>query len=505
MKMFSDAERTEKDKRVFRNWVKTNKYTLKANWIDHTHARNIVNGRLWGQLTRTRADYDDYPIEYIQSTNCGAVDGFPVKVYINGVYQGIYTWNIRKDESMFNMDDSTGIHAALIADIGSAVTTWNELPEIDGTDWTDELNDTVPEVVKTSFRARYMFVMESTDEEFKKNIGSHFYLSSLIDYYIFITSIVMVGGAFKSQTMLTYDAIKYLANIYDMDATWTLNWDGQGFSDAKAPIKNIYTELNGYTNRLYERLVQNFADEIKARYAEVRQNVLSDANIINEFERFIDVIPLELYAEDYAATTAGGAFTGIPSTDTNNLQKLRDVITTRMAFCDLHIPLIGIKNEGGALYPLTNATKNVDGHTLTVTNGKHVRMERTLVSDNASGARVDCSFPDNTQSNSAESASLNTTWFAVPAGVSLTFTISNLEITGGAKNGILVIRKVGGGAVGDSVLTFLTNGIQSTVTSYTTTITDNVSASYLMLFCDFTDVGAIEFDVSITVNGLQYV
>ena len=97
LKMFSDADRTEKDKRVFRDWSKTHKYCLKANWIDHTHARNVVNGRLWGQVVRSRADYESYPEDYRKSANCGAVNGFPVKVYINGIYQGLYTWNIRKN------------------------------------------------------------------------------------------------------------------------------------------------------------------------------------------------------------------------------------------------------------------------------------------------------------------------------------------------------------------------------------------------------------------------
>lgn len=343
LKMFSDADRTEKDKRVFRDWSKTHKYCLKANWIDHTHARNVVGGRLWGQVVRSRADYESYPVEYRESANCGAVNGFPVKVYLNGVYQGLYTWNIRKDESMFNMDDETGTHAALIADNGNAVTVWRSLPNIDGNDWTDELNDVVPDAVKTGFSNAYAFVMNSTDEEFKANIGQYFYPSSLIDYYIYIYSILMIGGLSKSQTMFTYDGVKYLANIYDMDTTWALHWAGTSFYDVETPCPSGYTAETevGQSNLLYERLVKLFPDEIKARYAELRASVLSNANIINEFERFMDVIPPYLYDEDFASTTANGKYTSIPSATTNTLQKLREIIVERMAYCDANIPLIG--------------------------------------------------------------------------------------------------------------------------------------------------------------------
>ena len=146
----------------------------------------------------------------------------------------------------------------------------------------------------------------------------------------------MFGGTAKSQRMDTFDAVKYLANIYDMDTTWALKWNGAGYYDYETPFPSGFSaeaEL-GTSNLLYERLDKLFADEIKIRFNELRATVLSDANIINEFERFMDNIGKDLYAEDFAATTAGGAFTGIPSATTNNLQKLREIIVTRMAYVD---------------------------------------------------------------------------------------------------------------------------------------------------------------------------
>ena len=509
LKMFSDAEMTVKDKRVFRNWAKSNKYTLKANWIDHTHARNVVNGRLWGQLARSRADYEDYPAEYRESTNCGAVDGFPVKVYINGVYQGLYTWNIRKDESMFNMDDSIGTHAALIADAGNAVTAWQQLPQIDGTDWTDELNDVVPDAVKQSFQDAYTFVMTATDEEFKANIGTHFYLSSLIDYYVFIYAILMVGGNFKSQTMLTYDGKKYLANIYDMDTTWALHWDGTSFYDSETPCPDGYEAAKaGYTNRLYERLVDNFSEEIKTRYAEVRQSVLSDANIINEFEQFMDVIPSELYSEDYATTTADGAFTNIPLVATNNLQKLRNVVVTRMKYCDKKIPMIGEEDEGeSALYPLTNGSATDNAFTITVTNGNHVKVESNANSPADATPFIDCSFPANSGFNLGESSSLNTEWFKVPSGANVDFRIHNLEMSGFIDTASVAIRRVGGGNIMDSILLVDISAPNQATGIYTSSavMSSAESVSYVLLYIQMHPNSVFEFDVEITVDGVRYI
>lgn len=339
MEMYKDEKRTAEDKRRFRGWSSTHKYCLKANWIDHTHARNVVGGRLWGRIVQSRADYDSYPAAYRASANCGAVDGFPVKVYLNGVYQGLYTWNIRKDASMFNMDEACGVHSALIGDAPNTVTVWRALPAIDGSDWTDELNDTVPDGVRTGFENAYSFVMNATDEAFKARADEYFYLSSLIDYYIYIYCNLMIGGLSKSQTMLTYDGRRFMANIYDMDTTWGLHWNGKSFYDTETPCPSGYTAQTevGVSNLLYERVAALFPDEIAARYAELRETVLSDGSIIGEFERFMDVIPAELYGEETALTTAGGAFAGIPSADTNTLQKLREVIAVRMAYCDAQL------------------------------------------------------------------------------------------------------------------------------------------------------------------------
>lgn len=39
---------------AFEGWGEQKKYCLKANFIDHSHARNLVNAKLWGQIVKTR-------------------------------------------------------------------------------------------------------------------------------------------------------------------------------------------------------------------------------------------------------------------------------------------------------------------------------------------------------------------------------------------------------------------------------------------------------------------
>jgi hypothetical protein len=83
--MFEDEARSIKLKKDF-GWGKTNKYVLKANWIDYSHARNIVCANVWSEMIKNRDDYNDLPVELRESPNNGAIDGFPVFVYYNNIY-----------------------------------------------------------------------------------------------------------------------------------------------------------------------------------------------------------------------------------------------------------------------------------------------------------------------------------------------------------------------------------------------------------------------------------
>ena len=334
IKMYEDEGRTTKFKKNIKGWGDNNKFVLKANWIDYSHARNIVSARLWSQMVASRPDYDDLPAELRASPNNGAVDGFPVFVYCNGIYWGRYTWNLAKDDFLMNMDKDNVNHA-LLASENYVSGCFRSLANIDESDWTDEIHDAVPENIKTSFNNAIAFVMNSSDENFKTDIGNYFDLMSLIDYYILSYVICHLDGLGKNQLMYTYDGVHWMAGAYDMDSTFGLYWDGRSFVSHQYKMQEEYeTAVNGTTNLLYERLGQLFGLEIKERYAVLRTSVLNVINMIQEFETFMDLVPPYKCAEDYATTTANNRFYTIPSTTTNNIGQIRNYIVNRLNYVD---------------------------------------------------------------------------------------------------------------------------------------------------------------------------
>lgn len=333
VKLFKDAECTEKLKMDFRGWGEQNKFCFKANWIDLSHARNIVSARLWGDVVKSRANYDELPELLRTSPNLGAVDGFPVKVYADGVYQGRYTINIPKDKWMANMDDELETHCILCSE-GYGSSCFRASAKISGDDWSDEVHDTVPDAIKTRWNEVIDFVRNSTDEAFVSDLGNYFDVLSLIDYYLFGLAICHLDGFGKNQLYLTYDGVKWIADAYDMDSTWGLYWNGLGFVSAEYARTQYEDYVNDDGNLLYVRLENLFMDAIKARWNELKNGALSMDNIINRFERFTDICPAELVQEDFASTTAEGAYTGIPSQSSNNIQQIRNYARKRHIYVE---------------------------------------------------------------------------------------------------------------------------------------------------------------------------
>lgn len=382
VKLYKDADCTEKLKVDFKGWGNQNKHIYKANWIDLTHSRNVVSARLWGDVVKSRANYANLPELLRTSPNQGAIDGFPVKVYAAGVYQGRYTLNIPKDKWAFNMDDELDNHCVLCGE-NYVSGCFRAAANINGADWTDEIHDTVPTSIKTRWNEVISFVMNSTAEEFKANLGNYFYIDSLIDYHLFGLASCGLDAYGKNQIYATYDGQKWIACMYDMDSTWGLYWNGSEFVSStytREEYEDMITGREG--NLLYIRLEQLFYTELQNRWAELKNGALSIENIINRFERFTDIAPAELVKEDYASTTGGGAFTGIPSKDTNNIQQIRAFALARQAWTDEYVA--GLTPEEAV--PCTGIT--LDADTLTFTSAGTQTLTATVMPDNTTDTVV---------------------------------------------------------------------------------------------------------------------
>lgn len=328
IRTYFDEDLTNKLKLNFKGWGEQYKFVLKANYIDLTHARNIVSARLWGKCVAARSNFNELPEELKESPNLGAIDGFFVKVYHNGLYQGRYTFNIPKDPWMTNMDEDNEQHCLLCSEnYGSGC--FNEPALIDESDWTDEIHDVVPESIKTRWNEVISFVRFSSDEDFKNNLHNYFDVESLIDYYCFQYMICGLDSMGKNQVYITYDGNKWLATAYDMDSTWGSYWDGtREVSTAYRMQQDYETGVNGTSNLLYDRLESLFKQEIYDRYQILRNGPMSLSSVMEEFEKFLGVCDQSLIEEDF------DPYPVIPGRDYNNFKQIRRYAVDRYNYTD---------------------------------------------------------------------------------------------------------------------------------------------------------------------------
>ena len=297
------------------------KFTLKANWIDATHSRNIVNADIYAAMTATR---ESVPDGLFGAEKFGQITGHPINLFINGEYKGLYTFNTTKADNMVNMDEDEPKNIAMQAGGRSDETLFkvDEATFEDGVGFELISPDEPTDAVKASVNRLLKFVNSSTDDEFVKDAKQYLDLPSMIDYYIFVNATQDSDGTSKNISYFTYDGKKWSAVAYDMDATWSLHWAGGKLNAVDESLMDFWG------NKLFVRLSALFKDEIKARYAELRQTVLRSDAIIDRFTKFMNDVGKENYDSDRAL------WTDIPSMSITNLQQLRRAITQRLIAVD---------------------------------------------------------------------------------------------------------------------------------------------------------------------------
>ena len=255
-------------------WGSQYKYCLKANWIDKTHSRNIVTANIFADIQKEFNLFNDSP-------NNGRIGGFPIEIYLNNSFLGIYTLNIPKDEWLFNMDNNNPNNLIFSANTWEKTVSFYD--KANYIDWEIEVGEQNKENLDKLNRL-IDFVMYSSDEDFKKDINDYFNLDSLLNYYIMVETSHLIDNTSKNLLLITYDGTIWYTSLYDLDTSWGTYWNGIDLVN--------YSETNILLeNNLWKRVKDNFTDELVERYFYLRGSILTKENIMNEFYSFYSLIP----------------------------------------------------------------------------------------------------------------------------------------------------------------------------------------------------------------------
>ena len=313
----------------FRKWGEHNNYVLKANYIDPLHSRNIVCANLWADIVRSRADFDSLPVELKNSPNMGAIDGFPIKVYANGNYEGLYTWNIPKCDWQFGLDTSNINHVLLSSEFNDNGLVENETNPCnfnaywDGNEkyWSVDVGVLSAGLIENLNSGIIQPVINADATSLENSLD----IQSAIDYFIFQDVIGGIDGLAKNMLLVTYDMNKWYMSAYDLDATFDLWWEGGLRNNPTIVMPNEY--LNKYSELQYA-IFNLYHDKLLERYKELRNTVLSASNITSMFERFNSVANEDIRIMDTLP------YPDIPDITGNTMTALRNFILARLAYLD---------------------------------------------------------------------------------------------------------------------------------------------------------------------------
>ena len=273
-----------------KGWGKQSKYNLKANWIDKTHSRNIVSARITGKVQEKYGVLNDLP-------NHGSIDGFPVEVYINNEFLGLYTWNIPKDAWMWNIDENNPNHIVLEGSWYTEYTNFKtKLDGFEGTGWEAEAGTPNKETIN-NFNRLIDFINNSSDEEFVKDFDKYIDKNSALNYLMMLYLIEGIDNTGKNMMLVTYDnGNKWYLCLYDLDSTWGTWTDGTLNKSYKIlPEQEI---ADHSTNNIISRIIKTMPNEVASRWITLRKDIFSKENLLNEFDMFLESIPQESFRKE---------------------------------------------------------------------------------------------------------------------------------------------------------------------------------------------------------------
>lgn len=313
----SDFQSKNKIK-VIPSWDYHHKFNIKAYYNDGLLSRDPVAAQVGGAIWAQR---NDLPKDLVKEDNFGFIDGFPILLYINNQFQGVYSFNLPRPEFDYT---KWAIMGAEYNDITEFKKIGSEGVKLDGSDF-ESLNpeDTPTAEEKTAVTELIRWVINSSDEEFKNNLDKHFNINSLIDYVVF-TNIVGARDAYgKNQILMTWDGKIWYYQSYDLDCIYNANWMGGKTFESPQVGDELYF---GSNNNLFVKFSRLFKDKIAQRYQEVRQWCTPDY-ILRLFKARVDQIGQDNFEREWSMWND-------PSKDTEDFKQLRSAVYDHFKVAD---------------------------------------------------------------------------------------------------------------------------------------------------------------------------
>lgn len=347
-------------------WVAQDSFHIKAYYNDGVRGVCAVAYKIWEQVKQSRGIFNDRPYKrlyvneytdkadgyhepsefkknYPNGARCFP-DGFPMLLFLNGEFYGVYSWQLKKhrDNMMQNKKTAEHIHLDLGTsapwDNTSGTLDWTtfevrnpkslfyQVPQmIDGVSTLEYDGDAPAEILgeDSSYydasnkdhvrcakvkkyilqtRAEFAELQQlkengGTEEEIRAKISSMFDVDSIIDYNIMIGVCGNGDSQKRNVQWTTWDGKMWNPNPYDWDSIF-----GIGLQSVPRDAQPFcyFMVKDQKENMPYWWVHTYFFEEEKARYHELRSlGIISTKNFVKEISGWMERVGAQNYEREF--------------------------------------------------------------------------------------------------------------------------------------------------------------------------------------------------------------
>lgn len=319
----------------FGAWVPQDSFHIKAYYTDFFRCVGLSGYDLVKKMLDTRVpnttwkkalNYGTDPVgqkSVSPQIDSGALcypQGFLCKVYLNGVFEGLFCWQLKKHRDNYNLDKKTAENIHIEGMLGGAffggTIDWTAFEirnpkdlitysgtKYDGDNPAELIDSTSPAYDASNSKHKlsakvkqYIINLSNRMAQIGNDpsiFEQYFDVDSCVDYAILSDAIYNYDYV-KNIQWTTWDGVKWFVNPYDLDCTLGANSSGDGIH--YPTTSHIITA----TNHPLTFAVNNYTSELEQRWKELRDAHIIDARAIAEnLEHYVRLFGKDGYKAEY--------------------------------------------------------------------------------------------------------------------------------------------------------------------------------------------------------------
>lgn len=279
-------------------------------YVESSHANNTGVAKFINDCL-----YDTKTPMQLENENCRTtINGFPIELYMNGEYLGVYNFNHDRYSYQSYGYDYVKYPNMLVYEINSNSNTSAGAFYRYGANPESSANVSEIEYYKRDFKLIYgnrttdsdtyseikslvEWVSVAEYDLFRETISEHFNKEFLFRYFLNVLFIGAVDSLGKNLKIFTVDGKVWYPQFYDLDTV--LGIDNSGYLTIQPDVEIESGSYNTSNSNLWSKVWNYFNTELKEEWAKMRQDRFTLDNLMEYiYNQQIAQIPAKMYNDD---------------------------------------------------------------------------------------------------------------------------------------------------------------------------------------------------------------